>query len=248
MQESTPRQRVIRLLATGLAAAAVAGVAIITAAVTGSNEPAVAGSSEPAVAGSSEPAGAPNSTPTPQVIPAPAKEKRAGTVTRKAPKATKYIFQNERPEVGTLPAGGEVKLADHLYFATRGTQWAVISRQPGEPEYEPFGWRRTIGNDNIGDGTSPGLQSVGLVTSSVFKNAKVSTVVYTRGDKAWYGKIYRLAGIPGWVESSADLTGGDPEPKSTPGPQGPEVSIFAYDAAGKLLAQFPEGKSNPLAK
>jgi hypothetical protein len=89
MQESTPRQRVIRLLATGLAAAAVAGVTIITAAVTGSNEPVAAGSSEPAVAGSSEPAGAPNSTPTPQVIPAPAREKRAGTVTTKAPKATK---------------------------------------------------------------------------------------------------------------------------------------------------------------
>ncbi|TDO33743.1 hypothetical protein EV643_1319 [Kribbella sp. VKM Ac-2527] len=248
MQESTPRQRVIRLLATGLAAAAVAGVTIITAAVTGNNDQAAAGSSEPAVAGSSGPAGSPNSTPTPPAIPAPAKEKQAGAITRKAPKATKYVFQNERPEVGTLPAGGEVKIAEHLYFATRGTQWAVISRVPGEPEYEPFGWRRTVGNDNIGDGTSPGLQSVGPVTSSVFKNAKVSTVVYTRGNQAWYGKVYRLAGIPGWVESSADLTASDPEPKSTPGPQGPDTSVFAYDAAGKLLAQFPDSKSNPLAK
>jgi hypothetical protein len=156
-----------------------------------------------------------------------------------------YTFQNAEPPIGTLPRDGETKIAEHLYFATRGTQWAVISRVPGEPAYEPFGWRKTVGNDNIGDGTSPGLQSVGPVTSSVFKNAKAHTVVYVQGRKAWYGKVYRLAGIPDWVQTSVELTGGK-APEVTPGPNQSEVSIFVYDQNRKLLVQYPAGAKDPL--
>ncbi|TWD80937.1 hypothetical protein FB561_2035 [Kribbella amoyensis] len=232
---STPiRQRTVRLVATGLAAAAVAGVMIATAAVTGTDQQAVAGG--------------PGTSAAQQV---PQQDNPAGRVAaanpKPAPKATKYVFQNKRPAVGRLAAGAEVKIAPHLFFATKGTEWAVISRVPGEPAYEPFGWRRTLGNDNLGDPSTPGIQSVGPVVSSVFQSAEVSTVVYTRGSKAWYGKIYRLGGIPGWVQSSAQLTA-DPAAKKSPGPQPPAVSVFSYDAAGKLLSKFGDAKGDPLAK
>jgi hypothetical protein len=227
MQRRTKaRQRTIRLITTSLAATAVAGVGVATAVVAGTDKPA---------------AGAP--------VAGGAAVVQVAAVPKKAPKATKYVFQNQRPEVGVLAAGQEVKLDEHLYFKTRGTQWAVISRVPGEPEYEPFGWRQTIGNDNLGDGTSPGVQSVGLMRSSVFKSSKAATVVYTVGQKAWYGKVYRLAGIPGWVESSVVTTGAD-TPKSTPAPAptASSVSVFVYDAKGTLLTKFGDAKGDPLPR
>jgi hypothetical protein len=156
-----------------------------------------------------------------------------------------YAFQNDEPPVGTLPRDGETKIANHLYFATRGTQWAVISRVPGEPEFEPFGWRKTAGNDNIGDGRSPSMQTMGLVFSSVFRSDKARTVVYVQGRKAWYGKVYQLAGIPGWVQTSVELTGGK-APEVTPGPKQNGVSMFVYDQDGKLLVQYPGGAPDPL--
>ena len=153
-----------------------------------------------------------------------------------------YVFQNTRPAVGTLAASGEVQTGTDLYFATRGTQWAVISRQSGQPEDEPFGWRKTVGDPNLGDPTSPGLQGVGEVRGSVFKSPKAATVVYTQGTEAWYGKIYRLAGIPGWVESSARIPGGmDPEHSEN-------ASVFVYDQAGKLITKFGTAKGDPLGK
>ena len=139
-----------------------------------------------------------------------------------------------------LAAGAEVKIGPYLSFKTKGTQWAVISRRPGEPAYEPFGWRQTVGNANIGDGTDPGMQSVGGTVSSVFKSSQAATVVYTVGTKAWYGKIYRLAGITGWVESSAQVTPLTPQNSRSNG-------VFVYDAQGKLLKRFGGG-ADPLAR
>ena len=237
-RKTTARQRTIRLIATGLAAAAVAGVSVLTAVLTGTDDPASAGSSiDPAGAPAAVPAGVSSAGVPQQQTAAP----------KKAPKATMYAFRNQRPEVGVLAAGAQVKIGEHLYFKTRGTQWAVISRVPGEPEYEPFGWRQTVGNDNIGDGTSPGVQGVGLLRSSVFKSSKAATVVYTVGQKAWYGKVYRLAGIPGWVESSVTTTGVDTT-TATPDPTGPSVSVFVYDAKGTLLTKFGDAKGDPLPR
>jgi len=235
-RKTTVRQRTMRMVATGLAAAAVAGVSVLTAVLTGTDDPAAAGGAvgAPAAAPVGVPAGVSSAGVPQQQTAAP----------KKAPKATMYAFQNRRPEVGVLAAGAQVKLGEHLYFKTRGTQWAVISRVPGEPEYEPFGWRQTVGNDNLGDGTSPGVQGVGLLRSSVFKSSKAATVVYTVGRKAWYGKVYRLAGIPGWVESSVTTTGADAT-KATPGPS---VSVFVYDAKGTLLTKFGDAKGDPLPR
>jgi hypothetical protein len=173
-------------------------------------------------------------TPETQFVPPPVASAPAPVLTPSA----RYTFHNAEPPVGTVPAKGEVRMSDHLSFATRGTQWAVISRVPGEPAYEPFGWRKTVGNSNIGDGTSPGIQSAGGVSSSVFRSNRVSTVVYTRGRDAWYGTVNRLAGIPGWVAVWADLS------EATGG----EVAVFAYAADGTLVGQFPGGAESPLVR
>ncbi|ADB29461.1 hypothetical protein Kfla_0337 [Kribbella flavida DSM 17836] len=217
------RSNRIQLLTTGVAAAAVAGVAIAATAFTGGTGGTAAADTQVAAAGSAA-----------AVAAAPSK---------KESKATKYTFQNKRPAVGTLAPGQQVKLGHHLSFTTRGTRWAVISRVPGEPQYEPFGWRRTVGNTNLGDGRALGLQSVGPVHSSVFRNERVSTVVYTLGGKAWYAKVYRLAGIPGWVQSSVVMSGAK-QPR--PDAKGPGVSVFAYDAGGRLLGRFGNAVGDPL--
>lgn len=145
----------------------------------------------------------------------------------------RYSFQNARPAVATLAAGVEVKVGPYLYFKTKGTQWALISRRPGEPVSAPFGWRETVGNSNVGDGTTPGIQSAEGTASSVFKSAKAATVVYTAGRKAWFGQVRRLAGIPGWVAASATT------------PVAAE-SVFVYDAGGRLIAAFGDPAEDPL--
>jgi hypothetical protein len=161
-----------------------------------------------------------------------------------------YVFQNRPQVIGQLPPIGSVVIATHQLFKIRGRQWAVISQVPGEPEIAPFGWRATVGNDNIGDGTDPGIQSIGIGTaqlvSSVFNSPEAATVVYTAGAKAWYAKVYRLGGINGWVESSA-LVSSPVASNATPGPKGDEVSVFVYDANGRLLTSFGGGK-DPLPK
>ncbi|ONI66806.1 hypothetical protein BWI15_26785 [Kribbella sp. ALI-6-A] len=161
-----------------------------------------------------------------------------------------FVFQNSRPAIGQLPADASVRIAPHYSLKTRGTQWAVISQVPGEAPYEPFGWRATVGNTNLGDGTSPGVQSLGIggksqLVSSVFNCPEAATVVYTSGTRAWYAKVYRLGGIQGWVASSAIVTG-SATGSVTPGPKDEAVSVFAYDAQGELLTSFGGGK-NPLA-
>jgi hypothetical protein len=236
----TPR-RALRLAVTGLAAAAVAGVA-------------VAG----VVAGRS--AGADPNTRDPAVgAPAAATTSQAAAVARQAtPRAVLrngYRFQNQPQTVETLAAGQRVKIARYHTFQTRGTQWSVTSHQPREPSYEPFGWRATVGNSNLGNPGQPSLHgagsAVGLVFSSVFKSDKVSTVVYTRGKQAWYGKLYRLAGIPGWVQSSIEMkgehsAGGKTGPESA---RHPALAVFSYDKDGRLLSKFPAGAvGDPLAK
>ena len=215
------RRRRVRGVAVGVvASAAVAAVATVGI-VAGSNDAGQEPFSPPPVAGSPSQSATPSSA---------------------------YEFQNIAPQVGTLRAGTEVKIGQYHYFRTRGTKWAVISRVPGEPEYEPFGWRATVGNDNLGDPRSlGGMQISGLVYSSVYRSDKASKVVYVRGDKAWYGKIYRLAGIPGWVELSVEL----PKDKTatvTPGPPVQDVSMFVYDRNGTLIDQYPDKAKNPLPR
>jgi hypothetical protein len=217
------RRRTRGVLAAGIASAAVAAVvagSIYTAADQDGREPFA-----PPVAG----------TP---------------SAPRPSPGDSQYVFQNGPQVIGELPPNGSVRIAPYHLFKTSGTQWAVISQLPGEPETAPFGWWATVGNDNIGDGTDPGIQSTGVgkaqLVSSVFNSPRAATVIYTTGKKAWYAKVYRLGGITGWVESSALVTG-SAAVNATPGPEGDEVSVFAYDADGKLLTSFGGGK-DPLAK
>jgi S-formylglutathione hydrolase FrmB len=240
MKQSRTSGRVVRLAVTGLAVAAVAGITITGAAIAGTGKPA-GGGAEPQVAG--------------QGGFLPSQVDQAAAVPQAAvPRAVakgKYAFQNKPQAVGTLAANGSVGVGKGVTFQTRGTQWALVSQLPGEEPFEPFGWRATIGNDNIGDGTSPGIQSMGsgsaVLANSVFNNKNAATVVYTSGKKAWYAKVYRLGGIPGWVESSAVLTGAKTV-RQTPGPKGDEVAVFVYDAGGKLLKRFPDNAENPLPK
>jgi hypothetical protein len=221
-------RRVARLLPAGLAAVAVAGAMIATAVFTGNDQPAAAS----------------GETPVGAAIPATGSQ-QAAQPAKKGPKATRYAFQNTRPTVGTLAAGAEAKVGPGLYFTTRGTKWALIERIPGQPGIEPFGWRRTVGDPNLGDPSSPGIQAADGVVSSVFKNPAAATVVYTQGHKAWYGKVYRLAGIPGWVESSAKVS---LAPPAASGYDPMAVTVFVYDASGKLLSKFGSAKADPLGK
>ncbi|ONI66805.1 hypothetical protein BWI15_26780 [Kribbella sp. ALI-6-A] len=237
MKQSSTSGRTTRLAVTGLSIAAVAGLAITGAAVAGAGKPQVAEAAE--LTGG---AGAVSAQAAAAVPKADAQKKVA---------QGKYSWQNKPQPVGRLAANGSVQIATDVTFRTDGTKWALVSHAPGEEPYEPFGRRATVGNDNIGDGTSPGIQSLGsgqdLLGNSVFKNASAATVVYTSGRKAWYAKVYRLGGIPGWVQSSAVLNGAQTA-KSTPGPKGDQVAVFVYDAAGKLLARFPDKAENPLPK
>jgi hypothetical protein len=188
----------------------------------------------------------------------------AGPATPKPSASSKsqYVFQNKPQSIGSLAANGSVEIGTDVTFRLRGTQWALVSHVPGEDAYEPFGWRATVGNDNIGDGTDPGVQGMGAgkaqLVSSVFNCPKAATVVYTRGTKAWYAKIYRLGGIHGWVESSVLIPVSAPTGTETAGtitagksvtaaPPDDDVSVFAYDANGKLLASFGAAK-DPLLK
>ncbi|TDU89501.1 hypothetical protein EV138_3071 [Kribbella voronezhensis] len=240
------RRRTRGVVAAGVASAAVAVVAagsLFAATDQGGREP----SALPLAGTPSSPAGTPSSTPPTMSGPSVS-----------APHGSGFAFQNEPQAVGQLPANGSVPIAPYYRFQTRGTQWAVISQLPGEPQYEPFGWRATVGNSNLGDGTDPGIQSAGagagLLVNSVFKGPRVTTVLYTSGKNAWYAKVYRLGGISGWVQSSAVIAAPATPTTITAGtrvtpapPVGDDVSVFAYDATGRLLASFGSGK-DPLAK
>ncbi|TWD80936.1 hypothetical protein FB561_2034 [Kribbella amoyensis] len=202
------RRKRIRIVTTGaIASAAVVAVAAVTVATAGTSSP----PPEPAIAGT------PSTSPSTPV------------------QSSRYQFQNEEPPVGTVPRDGETKIGQYTSVATKGEEWAVIVREPGQPAYEPFGWRRTMGNENLGDPTTPGLQSVGAIYTSVFRSPTATTVIYVDGTKAWYGKVNRLAGIPGWVQASVQL---DAHPTTKPGALPPNVSVFAYDRTGKLVGRF----------
>jgi hypothetical protein len=227
MKQSRMSGRAARMGVAGLAVAAVAGITITGAAVAGTAKPGAAKAAGLAGAG----------------VPA--------TSASKAVARGKYVFQNKPQVVGTLAANGSFEVAADVTFRTDGTKWALVSHAPGEEPYEPFGWRATVGNDNLGDGSSPGIQTMGsgktVLVNSVFKNKSAATVVYTSGKKAWYAKVYRLGGIAGWVESSAVLNGAEPA-RQTPGAKGDQVAVFVYDATGKLLDRFPDNAENPLQK
>lgn len=231
-------RRMLRLGATGLAAAAVAGVAIAGVALARTGGPA---DDRAGVAGA--PAAVAPQIGVPLAVPA------KGATPDSLSTRNSYKFQNRPQTVGTLPAGQRVKIGADHWFQTRGTQWAITQHVPGEPSYEPFGWRATVGNDNLGRPSEPGLQSsgtkAGVVFNSVFENDKAATVVYTMGDQAWYGKIYRLAEIPGWVQSSVEMKG---EAETKHRRVVPKPAVFVYDKDGTLLSKFPSSARDPLAK
>lgn len=243
------RQRRTRYrIAAGTASAsvAVAGVAALgfaAAAGAGGND--VAGT---APAGSQAEVAAPvgsSSTPSggPSTVPG-----RSASTERVSPAPTPKWLPGgpigARP-IGTIPRSGKVEIAKNYWFETRGTSWCITAPADGAAgTYEPFGCRRTVGNENLGDVRSPGMQGAGDRVTSVFKG-DVRRVIYSSGDVYVEAKVYRLAAIPGWVLSIGDLDGLPTAQR--PGGQ----AVFGFDAAGRLIAQFPEPRdggpaTNPL--
>lgn len=153
--------------------------------------------------------------------------------------------------IGTIPATGKVEIAAMYWFETRGTKWCITEADDSPSDTnEPFGCRGTVGNANIGDGRSPGIQSSAdtdgnKVVTSVFRgNAR--RVIYTDGDKFYEAKLYRLAAVSGWQMSVASY-----EPPKDDNSPSQDMYVFAYDAEDKLVAQFPSAndggpKTDPL--
>lgn len=235
--------RLIRLAAIGVAVTAVAGVGWAGAALSG--DPAAAGAPGP------ERAALPAATPVPAGAATPAEVTTHAARTDKVVVAGKgYQFQNRPPgSVATVPVDGRVRIATHYSFGTRGTQWAVIGHLPGEAPDEPFGWRATVGNSNLGRPGQPGVQGVGSPTrqvfSSVFRSEQAASVVFTREKEAWHGKLYRLAGIPGWVQASVEMRGVRGGRHASPNGV-PRIGVFVYDKEGKLLTSSSGAGRNPL--
>jgi hypothetical protein len=154
--------------------------------------------------------------------------------------------------IGTIPVGGKVEIAAKYWFETRGTQWCITATSDSPSgTNEPFGCRGTVGNANIGDGRVPGMQASSdadghKVVTSVFRG-DARRVIYTDGDKFYEAKLYRLAAAPGWMMSVARYE----RPKDESVQAVRDSYVFAYDAEGKLIAQFPSAKdggpkTNPL--
>ncbi|WP_344217924.1 hypothetical protein [Kribbella sancticallisti] len=153
--------------------------------------------------------------------------------------------------IGTIAASGKIKIAANHSFETRGTQWCITKTPPsGGGADEPVGCRGTVGNANIGDGRVPGIHTSSdaagnKVVVSVFRG-DARRVLYTDGSRFYEAKLYRLAGVPGWMMSvvAYDAPKGD---ALAPG----DAYVFAYNAEGKVMAQFPLVKdggprTNPL--
>ncbi|MGC4936923.1 hypothetical protein [Kribbella sp. DT2] len=83
--------------------------------------------------------------------------------------------------------------------------------------------------------------------SAAFPTAKVHTVIFTSGTKAWYADVEHR---DGWTKAAAQLKGvpyaGEPEGPTNPARFG--FAVFAYDQTGRLLHQFPGKIADPLGK
>jgi hypothetical protein len=251
VMEGARRRRRRNRAATGLASAAVTGVAVTAFAVANG-------------------IGGPGAVPEPQVAgsggPSSATSKAPGKSTPVKPRSDR-VWQpggsvGAKP-IGTIPASGKVEISDQYWFETKGTRWCV-SQKDGPYTNEPFGCRGTVGNANIGDGRLENLQGGNnakgeRVFSSVFRSDGQRRVLYTSGNTYYEAKLYRLAGVPGWMLAVVTLPSEQEEtatmpPKGqstqSPVPQA-EYGVFGYDAGGKLVSRFPgvrDGgpKSDPL--
>ncbi|WP_328989335.1 hypothetical protein OG394_24195 [Kribbella sp. NBC_01245] len=218
------RRRAGRYAVTACASLAVAGIAITGFATKGPAGTPVAGGPDPA----------PN-------VPTTAAAQDGHSVAKAKPGKRKWTPGGPigaRP-VGVIPVKGQVQLAPGVRFETKGTKWCISHWDDLTKGYfEHFGCRGTVGNANIGDGRSPGLQSSGGATSSVFRGMP-RRVIYTEGGKYYEGRVYRLKGIAGWSLSFIQF----PE---TAGEKMPERGVFTYDENNRLIASFPESKTDPL--
>lgn len=227
------RRRRRHRAATGLASTAVTGVAITAFAVAnGIGGPAA--TTQPQVAGAGGPS-APATTTTAESTPV-----KPGPVRSWVPGGA----VGAKP-IGTIPASGKVEIADEYWFETKGTRWCT-TRKDGSQLIEPFGCRGTVGNSNLGDdGRLSNYQGSGTadgrrVVSSVFRREGERRVLYTHGNTYYEAKLYRLAGVPGWMMAVATIPAEKDGSKRRP--TTPDVAVFGYDAGGKLVNRFPDVK------
>jgi hypothetical protein len=229
------RRRVGRLAIAGIAVAAVAGVAIAGSAAARTSKPAAA--NKPAA---NQAAAAKASTVAAPAVAAP-----------KAVVKNGFAFQNSRPAVETVAAGQAAHFGEHVWYETKSSTWALFTKFPGEGQKAAYAW---TGKDDSESGlVADGSKASGPVFASMF-NGKVHTVVYTQGKKAWYGKVYRFAAIPGGTFAGIELAGEPyaPDPAGGLGRQKAadaamhpgDISVYGYDQAGKLVSQF--GNHDPL--
>jgi hypothetical protein len=245
---SAKRRRAWRVAVTGIASLAVAGVAVAGFTALGGGEP------SPGDAPVAGPPVALGNGPGPTTPGTVAETGRSGAETAGATKLPKPTDRwtpggpvGAKP-IGTIPKSGAVEIAPRYRFETLGTKWCISEWEPATKEYfEPFGCRGTVGNSNLGDGRSPGMQSSfdtagNKVVTSVFRGTP-SRVIYTDGAKYYEAKVYRLAGVPGW---SMSVVSYKPAKAEQPGSPDHDRAVFAYGADDKLLVQFPHsGQGGP---
>jgi len=223
------RRRIGRLAIAGIAVAAVAGVAIAGSAAARTGKPTAA--DRPAAANQVDKAAAAPAAAAPQAV-----------------VKNGFAFQNARPAVETVAAGQAAHFGEHVWYETKSSTWALFTKFPGEGQKTASAW---TGKDDSGSAlVADGSKAAGPVFASRF-NGPVETVVYTQGKKAWYGKVYRFAAIPGGTFAGIELAGQpyapDPagrlgSPKAADASMHPGgISVYGYDKAGKLISQFGEG-------
>lgn len=141
-----------------------------------------------------------------------------------------------------MPDKTWVQISSGYWFYTVDTTWCIAESKsrpksaPNDAMALPFACRGTIGNDNLSDTGLSGAQSMGtekgMVSSSVFTGSPASTTV-TVNEKTYQGRLWRLAGIPGWNlavwEYATPPVSGDPFPSTT---------FVTYDAKGRVQAKF----------
>lgn len=220
-------RRIMQLAVAGVAVAAVAGAAIVGSAVARTGK---------------QTAQTPDTSSVPAAVPAAA----PATVAPKAVTKNGYTFQNERQPPATLLAGVAAQVGINHWLQTKGSTWALLSQLPGQPRTALFGWQATKMDDISGATLLMDGSKAGAVLASMFRTDRITTVVYAQGKKAWYGKVYKLAGVPGLTAAGVELKGIS-YVGSVAGPADPSVAVYAYDKNGKLVSQFQGTKADPLA-